>query len=69
MGKANLHPNPLSGWSEDYPDPEDDHAEMRDDPSKSGIFRSHNCWRCSDGEKPCVNGAPNRCAYPYARND
>ena len=24
MGKANLHPNPLSGYSEDYPDPEDD---------------------------------------------
>ncbi len=23
MGKANLHPNPLSGYSEDYPDDED----------------------------------------------
>ena len=23
MTRANLHPNPLSGYSEDYPDPED----------------------------------------------
>ena len=23
MGKTNLHPNPLSGYSEDYPDDED----------------------------------------------
>jgi hypothetical protein len=46
---------------------------MRDgrepDPTKSGIFRDHNCWRCKDGEKPCAQGHPNRCEYPHARND
>jgi hypothetical protein len=36
---------------------------------KSGIFRDHRCWKCNDGEKPCVEGAVNRCGYPKARND
>ena len=36
---------------------------------KSGIFRDHSCWKCNDGEKPCVNGTVNRCDYPRARND
>jgi hypothetical protein len=40
-----------------------------DDPTREGIFRSHNCWRCRDGAKPCAQGAPNRCEYPHARND
>jgi len=45
------------------PDPRDP------DRSRSGIFVDHNCWRCEHGEKPCVSGHPNRCAYPHARND
>lgn len=45
------------------PDPRDP------DPTKEGIFRDHNCWRCNDGEKPCVNGHPHQCEYPHARND
>jgi hypothetical protein len=40
-----------------------------DDPTREGIFRSHNCWKCQDGAKPCVRGATNRCEYPHARND
>lgn len=36
---------------------------------KQGIFRDHSCWKCQDGKKPCVNGSPNRCDYPRARND
>lgn len=39
------------------------------DPSREGIFRDHNCSRCQSGAKPCVNGNPNRCEYPHARND
>lgn len=39
------------------------------DYSRSGIFRDHNCYRCQDGRKPCVNGKPNLCEYPHARND
>jgi hypothetical protein len=45
------------------PDPRED------DPTREGIFRSHNCSRCQDGAKPCVRGATNRCEYPRARND
>lgn len=40
-----------------------------DDPSREGIFRSHNCWRCQSGAKPCARGATNRCEYPRARDD
>ena len=39
------------------------------DPTKTGIFRDHNCYRCKDGERPCVQGSPNRCEFPHARND
>lgn len=39
------------------------------DPTREGIFRDHNCWKCSDGSRPCANGSPNRCEYPRARND
>lgn len=45
------------------PDPRDP------DPSRTGIFRDHNCSYCSDGAKPCRQGSPNRCEYPHARND
>lgn len=39
------------------------------DPSREGIFKYHNCWRCKDGQEPCVQGHPYRCEYPRARND
>ena len=53
-------------WENDSPS-----RMMLSDPdrSRSGIFVDHNCWRCEHGEKPCVSGHPNRCAYPHARND
>lgn len=45
-------------------------ADPRDpDYSRPGIFATHNCWKCSDGAKPCVQGGPHRCEYPHARND
>lgn len=34
-----------------------------------GMFRDHRCWRCQDGDKPCVAGNPRRCEFPHARND
>lgn len=40
-----------------------------DDPSRTGIFKSHNCAYCSDGAKPCRKGSPSVCDYPRARND
>ena len=39
------------------------------DPSRDGIFRDHNCWKCQSGTKPCVVGNPRQCEYPHARND
>lgn len=39
------------------------------DPTREGIFRNHNCSRCQNGAKPCVQGHPNRCEFPHARND
>lgn len=39
------------------------------DPSRPGIFRDHNCWKCRDGAKPCIVGNPHRCEFPHARND
>ena len=39
------------------------------DPSREGVFRDHNCWRCKDGAEPCVVGNPRRCEYLRARND
>jgi hypothetical protein len=44
-------------------------AIAEDDPTRQGIFRSHNCWPCKHGAKPCVQGAWNRCDNPRARND
>lgn len=52
-----------AGMNEPKLDPRDP------DPSREGIFRYHNCWKCQDGKKACVNGAPSRCEYPHARND
>lgn len=42
-------------------------ADLKD--GASSIFRDHNCWRCDDGAKPCVQGHPRQCEYPHARND
>lgn len=39
------------------------------DHSRSGIFVHHNCARCDNGTKPCVQGASHQCEYPHARND
>lgn len=39
------------------------------DHSREGIFVYHNCYRCADGEKPCVQGGPHKCEYPHARDD
>lgn len=33
------------------------------------IFDGYTCSGCRDGEKPCREGAPNRCGWPRARND
>jgi hypothetical protein len=45
-----------------------DGREPRDNP-RHPMFRDHNCWKCKDGERACVNGSPNSCEYPHARND
>lgn len=55
--------NPFQDRREHLVDPRDP------DPSREGIFRDHNCWRCNNGKRPCVKGTPNRCEYPHARND
>jgi hypothetical protein len=39
------------------------------DPSRPGLFRDHNCWKCNSGEKPCVAGNPRECGNLHARND
>ena len=45
-------------------------VDSRDpDHSRTGIFVMHNCWRCDDGKKPCVQGGPHRCEFPHARDD
>ena len=42
---------------------------MGPDHSRAGMFVYHNCSRCKNGEKPCVQGGRNRCEFPQARND
>jgi len=39
------------------------------DYSRPGIFATHNCWKCRDGQQPCAQGDPRRCEFPHARND
>lgn len=53
----------IDGIDARAPDPRDP------DPTREGIFRYHNCWKCQSGKKACVNGSPSRCDYPHARND
>jgi len=36
---------------------------------RHGMFRDHSCWKCREGERPCVVGDPRQCEYPHARND
>lgn len=43
-------------------DPRDPH------PTRIGIFRYHNCWKCRSGELPCVTKVAGNCGYPVARN-
>lgn len=65
MADRNLHPIMQGVFAPHMPavDPRED------DPTREGIFRSHNCWKCSHGAKPCVQGGWNRCDNPRARND
>ncbi len=37
--------------------------------SHEGIFATHRCWRCNNGEKACVQFNSHRCGYPRALND
>ena len=48
-----------------------DRDEFRDprEEYRHPMFRDHNCWKCREGEKPCVAGNPSRCEYPHARNE
>lgn len=45
MTRANLHPNPLSGHSEDYPDPESETADQVADFIRDEVCcpRIHGC--------------------------
>ena len=45
------------------------HNAMEPDMTRTGIFQNHNCNRCSDGAKPCVQGGAHKCDNPHARND
>ena len=45
------------------------HNAMEPDMTRSGIFQNHNCNRCSDGAKPCVQGGAHKCDNPHARDD
>ena len=50
--------------------PSENSLDPRDpDYSRPGVFATHNCYRCRDGEKPCVQGGPHRCEFPHARDD
>jgi hypothetical protein len=40
------------------------------DYSRQGVFQTHNCYRCKDGERACVRGGnPRQCEFLHARND
>jgi len=53
----------LKKLAEAATDPRDPH------PTRQGLFRDHNCWRCKDGENACIRGDPRQCDYLHARND
>lgn len=49
-----------------YVDPRDP------EPTRVGIFRYHNCWKCKDGTRLDLRPTPERpgnCGHPHARND
>lgn len=52
-----------SGRSPTKPDPRDP------DHSRPAPFNYHNCWKCRDGQRPCVNGDAHGCEHLHARND
>jgi hypothetical protein len=55
------------GYPQDSRDPRSvDYLKWRNIPL---IFQYHNCARCRSGERACVQGNPNRCSWPHARND
>jgi len=41
-------------WANGYASPARDPRSP--DPTKTGVFRDHTCWRCKDGAKPCAQG-------------
>jgi hypothetical protein len=43
--------------------------DPRDRAPRPPPFDYHNCWKCHDGAKPCVNGNPFGCEFLHARND
>lgn len=53
----------------DAPSPNPPLDSREPDYLRAGIFVYHDCWKCNDGERPCVRGATSRCEYPHARND
>lgn len=65
MSNNHVHPifQPLLAVLAPKVDPRDP------DPSREGVFRDHNCYRCDSGKKPCVSGNPRNCDTLYARND
>lgn len=56
---------PTQPLASDIQDPRD----PRSGPVAHPMFVNHNCWKCREGERPCVAGSPSRCEYPHARND
>lgn len=51
------------------PDPRDARPES-EMAGRDPIFRDHNCWKCTDGRKPCPQRQlGHHCEYPLARND
>ncbi len=43
---------------------------MNPDYTRKGVFQTHNCGRCNNGEEPCKQADnPRYCSYLHARND
>lgn len=49
-------------------DPRDPRSE-EEMVGRNPIFRYHNCYRCQDGARACVQGCSTGCEFPHARND
>lgn len=50
------------------PDPRDPDYSREGRQGRGSFFCNHNCYRCKDGELPCVTKS-GVCEYPHARND